>query len=60
MSLSHKRQTREIITKAICGKGRKFSTATHTVTPPHHPTSILGLGLSTTSTKRLPPGTESK
>lgn len=42
MSLSHKRQTREIITKAVCGKGRKFSTATHTVTPPHHPTSILG------------------
>ncbi|AKG35084.1 outer spore coat protein CotE [Paenibacillus durus] len=42
MSLGHKRQTREIITKAICGKGRKFSTVTHTVTPPHHPTSILG------------------
>ncbi|MBJ6363630.1 outer spore coat protein CotE [Paenibacillus sp. GCM10012307] len=35
-------QTREIITKAVCGKGRKFSTVTHTVTPPHHPTSILG------------------
>ena len=33
---------REIITKAVCGKGRKFSTANHTVTPPHHPTSILG------------------
>lgn len=33
---------REIITKAVCGKGRKYSTITHTVTPPHHPTSILG------------------
>lgn len=33
---------REIITKAVCGKGRKFSTVTHTVTPPHKPTSILG------------------
>ncbi|QYR23786.1 outer spore coat protein CotE [Paenibacillus sp. sptzw28] len=35
-------QAREIITKAVCGKGRKFSTVTHTVTPPQHPTSILG------------------
>jgi spore coat protein E len=35
-------QRREIITKAVCGKGRKFSTVTHTVTPPHQPTSILG------------------
>ena len=35
-------QRREIYTKAVCGKGRKFSTVTHTVTPPHHPTSILG------------------
>ncbi|SDT55835.1 spore coat protein E [Paenibacillaceae bacterium GAS479] len=35
-------QTREIITKAVCGKGRKFSTVSHTVTPPHRPTSILG------------------
>lgn len=35
-------QNREIITKAVCGKGRKFSTVTHTVTPPHHPSSILG------------------
>jgi spore coat protein E len=33
---------RQIITKAICGKGRKFSQATHTVTPPHRPSSILG------------------
>jgi spore coat protein E len=35
-------QTREIITKAVCGKGRKFSTVSHAVTPPHRPTSILG------------------
>ncbi|MFD0711637.1 outer spore coat protein CotE [Paenibacillus sp. GCM10027626] len=35
-------QRREILTKAVCGKGRKFSTVTHTVTPPHNPTSILG------------------
>ena len=33
---------REIITKAVCGKGRKFSQVTHSITPPHHPTSILG------------------
>ena len=43
MAIADKRlQCREIITKAVCGKGRKFSTITHTVTPPHHPTSILG------------------
>ncbi|ASR47205.1 outer spore coat protein CotE [Paenibacillus kribbensis] len=41
MALSHKNR-REIITKAICGKGRRFSTVTHTVTPPNNPTSILG------------------
>ena len=33
---------REIITKAICGKGNKFTKAKHKVTPPHKPTSILG------------------
>lgn len=35
-------QRREIVTKAVCGKGRKFSTVSHAVTPPHQPTSILG------------------
>lgn len=35
-------QCREIITKAVCGKGRKYTQATHTVTPTHSPTSILG------------------
>ncbi|HEX6593564.1 MAG TPA: outer spore coat protein CotE [Bacillota bacterium] len=33
---------REIITKAVCGKGKKFTKATHTVTPSHKPSSILG------------------
>ncbi len=33
---------REIITKAVCGKGRKFTEETHTVTPEHKPSSILG------------------
>ncbi|WP_040949301.1 outer spore coat protein CotE [Gorillibacterium massiliense] len=35
-------QYREIITKAVCGKGRKFSQVSHTVTPKNTPTSILG------------------
>lgn len=43
MALADKQlQCREIITKAVCGKGRKFSTVTHNVSPPQHPTSILG------------------
>ncbi|WP_027084817.1 outer spore coat protein CotE [Cohnella panacarvi] len=43
MAIADKRlQCREIITKAVCGKGRKFQAVSHTVTPPHHPTSILG------------------
>lgn len=33
---------REIITKAICGKGRKFTEETHTVRPDQRPSSILG------------------
>lgn len=33
---------REIITKAVCGEGKKFQQTTHTVTPPNKPTSILG------------------
>jgi len=35
-------ECREIITKAVCGKGRKFTQVTHTVNPPHNPTNILG------------------
>ncbi|RKL69076.1 spore coat protein [Salipaludibacillus neizhouensis] len=33
---------REIITKAVCGKGRKFSETKHIVAPEDQPTSILG------------------
>ncbi|AST91983.1 outer spore coat protein CotE [Sutcliffiella cohnii] len=33
---------REIITKAVTGKGRKFTQSTHTIKPAHRPTSILG------------------
>lgn len=33
---------REIITKAVCGKGRKFTKEDHTVLSAHRPTSILG------------------
>ena len=32
----------EIITKAICGKGKKFSQNAHSITPTHKPSSILG------------------
>lgn len=35
-------ETREIITKAVCGKGRKFSQVSHTVSLPNSPSSILG------------------
>jgi spore coat protein E len=33
---------RQIITKAVCGKGRKFSQATHTIHPPDNIYNILG------------------
>jgi spore coat protein E len=33
---------REIITKAVVAKGRKFTQSTHTVSAQHRPTSILG------------------
>ncbi|QDP40254.1 outer spore coat protein CotE [Radiobacillus deserti] len=33
---------REIITKAVIGKGRKFVQDTNTISPSHRPTSILG------------------
>ncbi|MFA1822200.1 outer spore coat protein CotE [Virgibacillus oceani] len=36
------KEYREIITKAVCGKGKKFTQATHNVSPSHKPTSILG------------------
>ena len=33
---------REIITKAVVAKGRKFTQSNHTISPAHSPTSILG------------------
>jgi spore coat protein E len=33
---------REIITKAVVAKGRKFTQSNHTISPTHSPTSILG------------------
>ncbi|BCU81993.1 spore coat protein E [Polycladomyces abyssicola] len=35
-------QYRQIITKAICGRGRKFSQATHAIRPPDNISNILG------------------
>lgn len=35
-------QYREIITKAVVGKGRKFTKTTNTISPAHRPSSILG------------------
>lgn len=35
-------QYREIITKAVVAKGRKFTKANHTICPDHEPSSILG------------------
>jgi spore coat protein E len=40
--IEHDRHFREIITKAVCAKGKKFTQATNTVNPAHRPTSILG------------------
>lgn len=42
MSADKDWECREIITKAVCGKGRRFSQVTHTINPPNNPTSILG------------------
>ncbi|HLS34888.1 MAG TPA: outer spore coat protein CotE [Bacillota bacterium] len=33
---------REIITKAVIGKGRKYTKENHFIKPPHQPSSILG------------------
>ena len=33
---------REIITKAVCGRGRKLTKSMHHITPSHKPSSILG------------------
>lgn len=34
---------RELITKAVIGRGKKFSQSAHTVSPTHKPSSILGV-----------------
>jgi spore coat protein E len=39
MSHSH---YREILAKAVVAKGRKYTKSSHTITPAHHPSSILG------------------
>ena len=36
------KEYREIITKAVCGKGRKFTQDSHAISPSHRPSSILG------------------
>lgn len=38
----HDKEYREIITKAVIGKGKKFTQATHGISPSHQPSSILG------------------
>src|SRR5690625_1666028 len=38
----HDKEYREIITKAVIGKGKKFTEATHAISPSHQPSSILG------------------
>ncbi|WP_059105241.1 outer spore coat protein CotE [Shouchella shacheensis] len=42
MAEANQTNYREIITKAVCGKGRKFSEATHHIRPSEPPSSILG------------------
>ncbi|WP_100399271.1 outer spore coat protein CotE [Bacillus sp. FJAT-44742] len=42
MSHSEEIKYREIITKAVCGKGKKYSKEHHVVKTPHKPSSILG------------------
>jgi spore coat protein E len=42
MTIHNHKACREIVTKAVCGKGRKFALVSHTITPPCSPTSILG------------------
>ncbi|HLR66212.1 outer spore coat protein CotE [Virgibacillus alimentarius] len=38
----HDKEYREVITKAVIGKGKKFTKATHSISPSHQPSSILG------------------
>ena len=36
---------REIFTKAVVAKGRKFTQSNHTICPPHDPAAFLAAGL---------------
>lgn len=36
------KEVRQIITKAVIGKGKKFTEASHIISPTHNPSSILG------------------
>lgn len=42
-------QCRELIAKAVCGKGHKFSQTTHTIIPSHTPSTILGCWIINTN-----------
>ncbi|MBO8162562.1 MAG: outer spore coat protein CotE [Brevibacillus sp.] len=42
-------QCRELIAKAVCGKGHKFSQTTHTILPSHTPSTILGCWVANNS-----------
>ncbi|GED70132.1 spore coat protein E [Brevibacillus reuszeri] len=42
-------QCRELIAKAVCGKGHKFSTTTHTIIPSQTPSTILGCWIINTN-----------
>lgn len=42
-------QYRELIAKAVCGKGHKFSQQTFTITPSHTPSTILGCWIINTT-----------
>jgi spore coat protein E len=35
-------KSREIVTKAVCGKGRTYEQETHIIPVPHEPTGVLG------------------
>lgn len=36
------KEYRKIITKAVCGRGKKYTKETHSVEADHHPSSVLG------------------
>ncbi|GAA4701494.1 outer spore coat protein CotE [Brevibacillus fulvus] len=42
-------QCRELIAKAVCGKGHKFTQTTHVIIPSHTPSTILGCWIINTN-----------